>query len=358
MSALALAAAAAVLAGHMHGGTRVRTEGASRARTGSVVHALAAGAVTPTDPFYASAPWPYTQTQLPLAWRAGTGGPVVIAVVDSGVNATGDLAGAVLPGYNAIDGSTNTADDFGHGTAVATTIAGRADNGVGSVGVCWGCSILPVKVLDSTGKGLSSTVATGITWAANNGAQVINLSLGGTGYDQAEADAVAYAESKGVLVIAGAGNDGSSTETFYPAAFPGVVSVAGSDATDARYSWSNYGSGAQVAAPGCVIAPTPGAATFSTWCGTSLASPVVAGIAGLALSDAPGTTAAQVAQALESTSAPVPGNYVAHGRVDAAATLQALGVSIPVATVAAPKVAATTAKRHKTTKATKKATRK
>jgi hypothetical protein len=350
MSALALTAAAVMLAGHTHGGTRVQAEAATRAPHGSVVHALSVG-VTPTDPLYASASWPYTSAQLPVAWQAGTGKPVVVAVVDSGVNATGDLAGAVLPGYNAIDGSTNTADDFGHGTAVATTIAGRGNNGIGTVGVCWGCEILPVKVLGSDGTGLTSTVATGITWAANNGAQVINLSLGGTGFDQAEADAVAYAESKGVVVVAGAGNDGSSSETFYPAAFPGVISVAGSDPNGVRYAWSNYGSGAQVAAPGCLIAPTPGAATFSTWCGTSLASPFVAGIAGLALSDAPATTAAQFAQALEATATSVPGNYVAHGGVNAAATLQALGVS-----VAAPTVVVAAAKKH--TKTTRKAARK
>lgn len=358
MSALALAAAAAMLAGHTHVGTRVQAETVTRAPSGSTVHALSTKGLTPSDPLYAAASWPFTQTQLPVAWKAGTGGPVVVAVVDSGVNATGDLAGAVLPGYNAIDGSANTTDDFGHGTAVATTIAGRGNNGIGTAGVCWGCRILPVKVLGADGSGLTSSVAKGITWAADNGAQVINLSLGGTGFDQSEADAVAYAESKGVVVVAGAGNDGSSSETFYPAAFPGVISVAGADESGVRYSWSNYGNGAQVAAPGCVLAPMLDAGTFSTWCGTSLASPVVAGIAGLALSDAPGTSAAQFAQALESTSAPAPGGYVVHGVVDAAATLQSLGVSIP--TPAAVTVAKTVAKPKKQTKVktTRKATRK
>ena len=294
---------------------------------GATVSALGA-AVTPTDPLYALTSWVFTRTQLPAAWSAGTGGPVTIAVVDTGVSPVGDLAaGAVLPGYNAMTGTGDVADDNGHGTAVASVIAGRADNGLGSAGVCWDCRILPVKALGADGSGSTASVAAGVDWAVDHGAQIVNLSLGGTQSDPLLADAVAYAESRGVLVVAAAGN-GDTSAPEYPADYPGVVSVAASDQEDARASYSNYGGWVQLAAPGCAVAQDVDS-TFGVWCGTSIAAPVVAGIAGLALSDAPAASAAQVAGALAAKAAAVPGGYVAHGRVDAAGALQALGVALP-----------------------------
>ena len=299
--------------------------------------------VTPTDPLYAGNSWPDTQTQLPAAWAAGTGSGVTVAVVDTGVSPVGDIAtsGTVLPGYNAITGTTDTADDNGHGTAVSSVIAGGGDNGVGSAGVCWGCRILPVKVLGSDGSGSTGTVAAGVTWAADHGAQIINMSLGGPQSDQTLASAVAYAESKGVIVVAAAGNAGTSAPV-YPADYSGVVSVAASTATDTRESFSSYGSWVQVAAPGCMVAQNRDS-TFGTWCGTSFSSPMVAGIAALALSDKPSTTAAQFASALYAKADKVPGSYVSHGRANAAATLAALGVSVPALALAnreAPAIAA------------------
>nr|BFE76557.1 hypothetical protein GCM10020092_098580 [Actinoplanes digitatis] len=111
---------------------------------------------------------------------------------------------AVLPGYNYVDNNTKAADDNGHGTMVASLIAARGDDAAGMAGACWGCSILPVKVLDSEGGGWDSDIAKGIVWATNNGAKIINMSLGGEDYAQVLADAVAYANLKGVLVVAAA----------------------------------------------------------------------------------------------------------------------------------------------------------
>jgi subtilisin family serine protease len=299
-----------------------------------IVHAT--GTVTPTDPLFAGNAWPYTNTAITSAWSTGTGGPVTVAVVDSGVKAAvGELSGSVLPGYNAIDGSTNAADDFGHGTKVASLIAGHANNGIGSAGVCWGCRILPVKVLDSYGSGSSSGIAAGITWAADHGAKVINLSVGG-GYDQTEANAVAYARSMQAVVVASAGNN-SNTTTMYPAGLPGVISVAASDASDNRYGFSSYGSWVLVAAPGCATAQTMGG-TFATFCGTSAAAPIVSGIAALALSDKPSATAEQVTQAIIQNTDPVPSAYLSNGRVNAAKALSALGVGVqaPTLTSTAP----------------------
>jgi Subtilase family len=288
----------------------------------------ATSTVTPTDPLYAPNAWPYANTAIPYAWSAGTGAAVTVAVVDTGVNASiGELSGSVLPGYNAIDGSANAADDFGHGTEVASLIAGHGNNGLGSAGVCWSCKILPVKALGSNGSGSSSNIARGITWAADHGAKVINLSLGG-GYDATEGNAVAYARGKGAVVVASAGNNGNTT-TMYPAGFPGVISVAASDAGDNRYSFSTYGGWVQVAAPGCVIAETM-SSSFGWFCGTSAAAPMVSGIAALAFSDVPSATGEQVTQAIIHTTDPVPGAYVGHGRVNAARTLSSLGVSVQV----------------------------
>ena len=330
MSVLALFCALAALPACV--APRASAQGTGPAGAGSTVAALGA-AVTPTDPLFAADAWRFTRTQLPAAWAAGTGGLVTIAVVDTGVSPVGDLAGAtVLPGYNAMTGTADVADDNGHGTAVASVIAGEADNGLGSAGVCWGCRILPVKVLGADGSGSTATVAAGVDWAVDHGAQVVNLSLGGTESDPMLADAVAYAESKNVVVVAAAGNN-DTTAPEYPADYPGVVSVAASDQGDNRASYSDFGSWVQLAAPGCAVAQNVDT-TFAIWCGTSIAAPIVSGIAGLALSDAPSAGASQVESALYAKADAVPGGYVAHGRVDALGALQALGVA-PAATQAA-----------------------
>jgi subtilisin family serine protease len=301
------------------------TRGVAFAERDTLVRAAATAA--PADPLYAANAWPFARTFLPIAWSASTGAGVTVAVVDTGVNATGDLAGAVLPGVNLVGGADER-DDNGHGTEVASVLAGRANNGLGSVGVCWSCNILPVKALGANGSGLTSTVAAGVVWAADHGARVINLSLGGTQSDQTLASAVAYAQGKGAVVVAAAGN-GSSTSLDFPAAYPGVVAVAGSDPADVRYGFSNYGGGVSLAAPGCALAQNL-AGAFATACGTSISTPFVSGVAALAFSLAPAATAAQVTQALTVTAKPVPGSYVAHGLVDASATLDALGASLPL----------------------------
>jgi subtilisin family serine protease len=147
------------------------------------------------------------------------------------------------------------------------------------------------------------------------------MSLGGPADDQTLDAAVAYALGKGAIVVAAAGNNGSSTP-FYPAAIPGVVSVAGTDATDHLYSWSNFGSWVQVAAPGCNPAPSA-AGNYVMFCGTSSATPVVAGLLALLVSEQPGADRDTVVGALERTAVPI-GDSVQFGRVDADAALAAL----------------------------------
>ena len=127
--------------------------------------------------------------------------------------------------------------------------AGRGDNGVGGAGVCWHCSILPVRVAPN-GTATAVQLAEGIRWAVEHGADVINISLVLTASDPTVGAAIQYAQERGAIVVAAAGNDGSANPT-YPAAFPGVIGVVATDAADHAYSWSTHGSWATLAAPGC-----------------------------------------------------------------------------------------------------------
>ena len=224
----------------------------------------------------------------PAAWEMTTGSrDTVIAIVDTGVDADHpDLRGRVLRGHDFHNNDSNPSDDNGHGTAVAGVAAAAGNNGAGIAGMCWKCRILPVKVLNRNGSGSHSNIAAGIVWAANHGADVINLSLASTGRTNMLSDAVAYARRRGAVVVAAAGNAGSRRK-FYPAALPGVISVAASRGTGKLYAWSNDGSWIKVAAPGCAFTTRRGG-SWSWWCGTSFASPAVAGTIALVHSYRPG----------------------------------------------------------------------
>jgi subtilisin family serine protease len=274
--------------------------------------------VTPDD-----SAWPL-QTGLrvagfPAAWDITQGSNVIVAVVDTGVDGRHpDLQGAVVPGYDFANGDTNPMDDHGHGTAVAGVIAARADNHLGGAGICWRCLIMPVKVLDANGSGDDTVIAAGIVWAVDHGAKVINLSLGGPGASQELTNAIGYATGKGVVVVAAAGNSGTTTQ-FYPAADPRALSVAATTTADQRYSWSNYGSWVRVAAPGCNVAPVLGGG-YGNFCGTSSATPLVTGLIALELSAQPSATPQQLEQAITSAARPLP-DVVEYGRIDAGRTL-------------------------------------
>jgi subtilisin family serine protease len=208
------------------------------------VHALR----LPNDPFWPSQ-WSPRQTHAPAAWERTIGdGQIVVGVIDTGIDASQrDLRGRVVPGFDFVHGDTDARDDNGHGTAVAGVVAAAGDNAVGVAGYCWRCRLMPLKVLGADGNGLSSDLARGIVWATDHGARVINASLEGPADDVAVAAAAAYARAHGALIVAAAGNDSSSL-LGYPAALPGVVSVAASTPGGGLYAFSN--SGAALAAPG------------------------------------------------------------------------------------------------------------
>jgi subtilisin family serine protease len=262
-------------------------------------------------------------TGFPKAWDVTQGSSkIVVAVIDTGVDANHpDLRGALVPGWDFIGNDGDPSDDHGHGTAVAGVVAARSNNHVGGAGICWRCLVMPIKALDARGSGDDTLIAAGIVWAVDHGARVINLSLGGPGSSVELANALAYASAKGVIVVAAAGNAGTTTQ-FYPAADPHAISVAATTVADSRYSWSNFGSWVRLAAPGCNIAPILGG-SYGTFCGTSSATPVVAGLVALELSAQPAATARDVEDALARAAVPLPA-FVQYGRIDAGRTLALL----------------------------------
>jgi subtilisin family serine protease len=274
--------------------------------------------------------WGPQRVRAQKAWDATHGSAsVIVAVVDTGVDYSHpDLQGLFVPGYDVVNQDTDPADDQGHGTAVAGVIAARTQNREGQAGMCWACKVMPVKVLDANGSGTTATIAAGIVWAANHGARVINLSLGGAGTTQALQDAINFAVGKGVLVLAAAGNSGTTTK-FYPAAYPDVVSVAATMPDDHLYAWSNRGKDwVQVAAPGCDTAPVRGGG-YGNFCGTSAATPIASGIGALALSIDPGLAGADIHRALQAAAVRSVSS-VHSGRVDAWRTFAALKFIAPI----------------------------
>ncbi|MGI8999798.1 MAG: S8 family serine peptidase [Candidatus Limnocylindria bacterium] len=245
------------------------------------------------------------------AWSLATGGSGIVAVLDTGVQASHpDLAGRVLPGYDFVNNDTNAADDNGHGTWVAGIIAANANDGYGIAGISWSDEILPVKIMTREGNGDTADLTSGIVWAANNGATVINMSVGGFPSSPYVQDAVDYAWDKGVVLVGAAGNNGVQ-EDFYPAAFPNVVSVSATQVNDEFSNWSSFGPKVDVSAPGASVQTTNCTvctyADHNTWgdhtyiSGTSFAAPNVAGVVALIRARYPSDTPAQVVSRLIST---------------------------------------------------------
>lgn len=318
---------------------------------------------TPNDPGYSNQYAPH-KVQADLAWANWRPqAQVIIAIVDTGIDYYHpDLTNKILRysngavyGYNDIGSnarsgnSADPLDDAGHGTHCAGIAAAQVNNGIGVSGIAgWNGSssasdysytkLMPVKVLNSSGSGNSDTVATGIRWAADHGARVISLSLGGGG-STALSSAVTYAWSKGCVIVAAAGNSATNDPTnAYPAAYSNVISVASTDSTDTLSYFSNYGSWVKCAAPGSSIYSTlpivnagQGFGTYyGTLQGTSMATPCVAGEAALILSQNPNLTNAQAYNIITGNVdgySPYSGHYIGSGagRINVYRALQAAG---------------------------------
>ncbi len=260
------------------------------------------------------------------AWDEAKGdAEVVIAVLDTGVDAGHpDLAGKVVDGgYDFANDDGDPRDDHWHGTHVAGIAAAGTGNGIGIAGVAWNCRILPVKVVDENGDGYYSWIIDGILWAADQGADVINISLGGDVPDPFLEDACAYAFDRGAVVVAASGNDAGPV--LYPAAYDDhVLAVGASDFNDAVTSFSNRGPEVDVVAPGAWILSTsprwyswPGDPPYLFASGTSAAAPHVAGLAALIRSLKPGLTPEEIMWIIRYTADDINGAS-APGRDDAA----------------------------------------
>ena len=251
--------------------------------------------------------WQLAELRAKTAWRTSTGRGVVVAVIDSGVDASHpDLAGQVLPGLDLVEpGGTDEPDPVGHGTTVAGLIAGRADDDHGVVGLAPDARILPVRVLDAENRYDDALIiAKAVRWAVDNGARVVNLSLGGGGDSPALAAALDYAFARDVVVVACTGNLATSTTTkvWYPAREPGVLAVTGLD-RDSGNLWSGSITGHEttLSAPATALYGARSRGGYWRVQGTSFAAPLVAATAALVRARYPRMPAGDVVNRLIST---------------------------------------------------------
>ncbi|MGB2865769.1 MAG: S8 family serine peptidase [Sedimentisphaerales bacterium] len=305
--------------------------------------------MVPNDPYYSPYQWHldnpvYGGIGMEEAWDLSSGVGVTVAVIDTGVayedrvdaipiggsgkfryvtyKLAPDLAKTTfVPGYDFVNDDDHPNDDQGHGTHVTGTIAQSTNNNIGVAGVAYNCSIMPIKVLNSSGSGTYADIADGIYFAANNGAEVINMSLGGSSGSITLMDAVAYAhDEKSVTIVCSSGNEGSATTVLYPAAYDDYcIAVGATNYLEQVTGYSNCGASLDLTAPGGdgvdnngdgymdgVLQQTHNGSNYSDfgyyfYTGTSMAAPHVSGVAALLISNGVATTPDQVRGALEST---------------------------------------------------------
>lgn len=292
-----------------------------------IVHALD----LPNDQYFGDQ-YGMTKVQAPGAWSVTHGsGDVRVAILDCGIyEAHPDLAGKVIARHDFTGSASGTDDRCDHGTHVAGIAGADTNNTTGVAGLGYDTRLLNGKVLDDSGSGYDSQIAEGIRWAADNGARVINMSLGGYGpCSQTFQDAIDYAWSKNVVIVAAAGNGGANVP-MQPADCAHVIAVASTDASDTRSGFSSFGGWVALAAPGSAIystvnpnLPANNGAAYAYLSGTSMATPHVAGLAALIWSTPWGTSAQAVVQRMETTADRIPGTGTSwqYGRINAMAAV-------------------------------------
>lgn len=277
---------------------------------------------TPNDPQFSSQ-WHLPKINAPTAWDSATGKGVVVAVLDTGVNIDhADLQGQLLAGWNAVDQSNNYSDVQGHGTLVSGTIAATTNNGTGVASIAHSAKILPIRVSNtSDGYAYYSDIARGLSWAADNGARVANISYNVT-TSSTITQAAQYLIGKGGLVTVSAGNSGS--DLGY-ADNKSMISVSATASNDTLASWSSYGNYVDVSAPGVGIYTTNSSGGYSSVSGTSFSAPTTAGVIALIMSANSALTPVEVENILESSATDLGSagwdKQYGYGRVDAAAAV-------------------------------------
>jgi len=297
--------------------------------------------LVPNDPYW-SRQWGPRKIEADWAWDSTRGNmSVLVAIVDTGIDYTHpDLASNYAPlGFDWVNSDPDPIDDFGHGTHCAGIVAAVLNNHVGIAGMAQ-VRIMAEKVLDSGGSGYWDWVANGITHAVDQGANIVSLSLGGYGESETIHEAVRYAQTAGVLVVAATGNDNTNMRS-YPAAYDEVVAVSATDQYDNKAGFSNWGDWIELAAPGVEIYSTMPtyhvtlndygySMEYDYLSGTSMACPHVSGVAALVWSRYPNATGDWVRLWLRSTADDlgIPGfdEYFGYGRVNAR---KAVGQSLP-----------------------------
>ncbi len=298
----------------------VRARG-RRAGINRMAHTFA----TVDDSFYTPYQWHLSHVQSELAWDLTNGGGAVVAVLDTGVNTAGtDGFGCLLPGYDFVNEDPDPTDLHRHGTHVAGTLAQASNNTTGTAGLAYGACVMPVKVLDDSGSGTFADIAEGVFFAVDNGASVINMSLGtnstaGVTNDPILDPALDYAYANGVTVVCAAGNDGNRDNVSYPAIYSTTLAVGATDYVNSVTPYSNGGQGLDLVAPGGDTSVDLNGDGFNdgvvqetffntTWGyfffqGTSMATPHVAAAAALLYAYGTATHPDDVRAALTSTAA-------------------------------------------------------
>ena len=249
------------------------------------------------DPFY-SKEWHLTQIAVPTAWDITKGSSaVIIAILDTGVNSLHpDLASKIVAGWNTYENSSDTSDVNGHGTAVAGSAAASGNNGIGVAAPAINCKIMPMRISDKSGLGYGSAIASALTWAANHGARVANVSFR-MDFSATVKTAAQYFMSKGGVVTMSAGNESTYFSSLTDN--PYILTVGATTSSDTLASFSNTGRNVDLVAPGCSIYTTTREGGYAAWSGTSLSAPVTAGVAALVISAKPTLTGSQIQSVLK-----------------------------------------------------------
>ncbi|OGH21641.1 MAG: hypothetical protein A2629_01915 [Candidatus Levybacteria bacterium RIFCSPHIGHO2_01_FULL_41_15] len=285
----------------------------------------------PNDPYYSSQ-WGLPKIKAEGGWDKTHGGDLApVAVLDTGIDDSHpDISGKVVKRANF--SWDPDVDGDGHGTHVAGIVAATTNNSIGIASLGYDTKLISVKVLDNSGSGYYSWIANGIIWAADNGAKVINLSLGGYFDSSTLRDAVNYAWGKGVVIAAAAGNS-NNTRALYPAYYTNSIAVAATDSSDNKASFSSYGWWVDLAAPGVSILSTYNG-NYAYLSGTSMATPFVSALSSLVFANNSSFDNQDVRNKIESTAEKIAktGNYWTYGRIDACAALDCESFVTPTPT--------------------------